>query len=35
MALWNDVIMGVLVLLLSIRKGEIREHYGTYDSSIV
>jgi hypothetical protein len=34
-ALWNDVIMGVLVLLLSIRKGEIRERYGTYDSSII
>lgn len=34
-ALWNDVIMGVLVILLSIRRGRIHEHYGTYDSAII
>lgn len=34
-ALWNDVITGALVLALSIKRGPIMEHYGTYDSSII
>lgn len=34
-AMGNDVIMGVLVILASIKKGKIREHYGAYDSSII
>lgn len=34
-ALWNDIIMGALVLLLSIKRGPIIERYGTYDSSII
>lgn len=34
-SMWNDIIMGILVILASIKKGKIREHYGTYDSSII
>lgn len=34
-ALLNDLLMGTLVILLSIRKGRVREHYGTYDASII
>lgn len=31
-AMWNNVIMGILVIALSLKKGKIREHYGSYDS---
>lgn len=34
-AQWNDIIMGILVLVLSIRKGAIKERYGTYDTAII
>jgi hypothetical protein len=34
-AMWNDMVMGALVILVSIKKGKIREHYGTYASSII
>ena len=34
-AVWNDVAMGLLVLLASIRKGTTKERYGSYNSSII
>jgi hypothetical protein len=34
-ALWSDIAMGVLVIALNIRKGKIKEHYGSYDASII
>lgn len=34
-AMWNDVIMGIVVIALSIKNGKIREHYGSYDNAII
>lgn len=33
--LWNDIVMGILLIALNIRKGKIKEHYGTYDRFII
>jgi uncharacterized membrane protein len=30
-ARWNDLIAGVLVILLAVRRGPVRERYGSYD----
>lgn len=32
---WNSLLAGVGIILLSFPKGQIRESYGTYDSSII
>jgi nucleoside-diphosphate-sugar epimerase/uncharacterized membrane protein len=34
-ATWSDVITGVLLIALSLRRGEARERYGTWDRFIV
>jgi len=28
---WNDLIVGVLVILLAVRRGPVRERYGNYE----
>lgn len=32
---WNNLIVGLLLILLSFRKGKVVEHYGTWDKNIV
>ncbi len=32
---WNSAICGLLLLLLSLPLGRLRDHYGTYDSAVV
>jgi hypothetical protein len=34
-ALWTAIISGVVLIGLSIRKGRVREKYGTFDKYII
>ena len=34
-AQWNDVLAGAVVILLSLRRGPVREHYADWDRFIV
>jgi hypothetical protein len=34
-AKWNNVIAGVALILLSIPRGRVKEHYGTWQPYIV
>lgn len=31
---WNGVVMGLALVLLSIPRGRVRDHYGTYDPAV-
>ncbi|GAA0564225.1 hypothetical protein GCM10009415_53220 [Chitinophaga japonensis] len=33
--MWNDIVIGLIIITLNIRKGKIKEKYGTYDQSII